>query len=217
MPPPYWPASHEQFVAVLLDHGFQPFDLLRGRSLLRRRWDSAVRCWLARVSDQGFESAGDHDEEHAAAVVPDGVAVRDVARPEDVVAGVRLDRRVADLEGEVAFEDPEAFVVAVVDVQRHFEAGRGGDFDDRQLTAAVVGGRLDDGEVAEPPARLAFFATDDERPESLGRCGCVRHCSSFVGVWATDRSAIAYRQARSSCRRATPMPFGVWTSAVSPA
>jgi pimeloyl-ACP methyl ester carboxylesterase len=32
---------------------------------------------LACVSDQVFESAGDHDEEHAAAVVPDGIVIED--------------------------------------------------------------------------------------------------------------------------------------------
>jgi hypothetical protein len=44
--------------------------------------------------------------------------VRDIARAEREVPGARRDRRVADLEGDVALEDPEALVLSVVDVER---------------------------------------------------------------------------------------------------
>jgi len=42
--------------------------------------------------------------------------MRDAARAEQEVAGARLDRRVADLEGRTALEDPERLVLAVVHV-----------------------------------------------------------------------------------------------------
>src|SRR4029450_11627176 len=102
-------------------------------------------------------------------------------------------------------------------VQRHLEPGRGGDLDDRQLAGGVVGGCLDHGEVAEKPVRLALVAADRDRLEALGGCCCVCHCSSLAVAWSCERSAIAYRQARSSWRRATVMPAAVRKSAVSPA
>ncbi len=84
----------------------------------------------------------------------------DIARPEDVVARACLDRRVADLEPDVALEDPEPFVLTVMDVQRRLGAGVLGHLHDRHLAAGVGGGGLDLGQGAEPPARLALSLAD---------------------------------------------------------
>src|SRR5215216_3183779 len=191
--------SHDELVPSFCDERAQALHLCTV-GWLGGRWDGATRRGLACVSDQIFEAAGDGDEEHAAAVVSDRVAVRDVARAEDVVAGVCLDRVAADLESDVALEDPEGFVVAAMDVQRHLEPGRRGDLDDRQLAGGVVRRCLDHGEVAEKPVRLALVAADGDRLEALGGCCCVCHCSSLWVAWSSERSAIAYRQARSSWR-----------------
>ena len=90
--------------------------------------------------------------------VPDRVAVRDVAGPEGVVARPRLDRRVADLERDLAVEHPESFVLVVVDVQRRLGTRRLGHLDDGHLPAGVGGTRLDDGKPAEPPAGFPLVA-----------------------------------------------------------
>src|SRR4030095_8911967 len=87
-------------------------------------------------------------------------AMRDVARAEDVVARARLDGLVADLEGEIALEDPEPLIVPVMDVKRCLGAGVLGSLADRHLAAGVGGCGLDFGQRAEPPACLAFVRAD---------------------------------------------------------
>ena len=52
------------------------------------------------------------------------VAMRDVARAEHVIAGARIDRLIADVEGGAALEDPERLVLAVMHVQRPGEVRR---------------------------------------------------------------------------------------------
>ncbi|MDQ4028437.1 MAG: hypothetical protein M3214_10375 [Actinomycetota bacterium] len=109
--------------------------------------------------------------------------MRDVARPEHVVARARLDRRVADLEGEIAFEDPKALVVAVMHVERALVAGVLRHLHDRHLPAGV-GRRLNDHEAAEPPARLSLVATDRGRLQRLLKSRLLRHhSSSYCGVF----------------------------------
>src|SRR5215213_8933429 len=72
----------------------------------------------AHPDDEVLEAAGCAEEEHAAAFRADDVAMRDVARAPAEVSGAGLDHVVADVQGHTAFEDQEALVLAVVDVQR---------------------------------------------------------------------------------------------------
>jgi hypothetical protein len=92
------------------------------------------------------------------------VALMTSARPEDVVACARLDRLSADLEGDVAVEDPEALVVALVDVERRLGAGMFGHLHDRHLSAGVGGGGLELRERAEPPASPALTLAHRQGP-----------------------------------------------------
>jgi hypothetical protein len=71
---------------------------------------------------------------------------------------VRLDRGVPDLEGRVTFQDPEALVLAMVDVQRSGHAGgvRGlGDLDQAQQppvcsAVALISARPSNHHLASP-------------------------------------------------------------------
>jgi hypothetical protein len=101
--------------------------------------------------------------------------VRDVARPEDVVARAGLDRHLADLNGGVAFEHPEALVIAVMHVERRFGARMLGHLNDRHLSAGVGGRRLDHGQPAEPPARLSLAAADGYRFQCLFQSRVLLH------------------------------------------
>ena len=65
----------------------------------------------------------------------------DVPRAEREVAGSRRDHGVADLEGDLSFQDPETLVLVVVDVQRSLRAGGLGHLHDGHQ-AACVGGAL---------------------------------------------------------------------------
>jgi hypothetical protein len=78
--------------------------------------------------------------------------VRNVARTEEVVTGFRFDGGAAYLERRAPLEEPEAFVLPVMDMQRRLGAGGLRDLDDGHLTAGVSGGRLDDRQAPEPPA-----------------------------------------------------------------
>ena len=103
----------------------------------------------AHLPDHVLEvSARRADEQHAAARIPNGVLVRDVPRPEQVVARARLDGGVADLERRAALEDPERLVLAMVDVQGSVGAGRLGHLHDRHLSAGVGAGGLDHASAA---------------------------------------------------------------------
>ena len=69
---------------------------------------------------------------------------------EGVVACVCLDRQVADLEGDIACDDPETFVIPVMHVQGGLGAEGLRDLDDRHLSTGVGCRRLDHGEVTHP-------------------------------------------------------------------
>jgi hypothetical protein len=94
-------------------------DPVHVRWAVGRRGQRPGRGGLAHLHHQILEAAGDADEEHSAA----GVADRDVAWPEGVVARARLDDGVADLESDLALEDPEGLVLAVMDVKGRLGAG----------------------------------------------------------------------------------------------
>src|SRR5215208_3231261 len=174
----------EQLVAVFLDDRLQPLDLLRGRLLVGWQRERAALSRLTGRPDDVLDAAWDEHEEHSAAPMADREAVGDVARPEDEVASARLDRLIADLEGDFALEDPESLVVTVMDVERRLRAGVFGHLHDRHLAARVGGGGLDLRERPEPPARLALVLADRPRLQRLHLTRLLRHrCSSVVASW----------------------------------
>jgi hypothetical protein len=82
---------------------------------------------------------------------------------EGVVAGARLDRPFADVESHPSLEDPEPFVVPMVDVERSLVPRTAGDFDQREPATGVCGRRLDLDKSAEPPARLTLASSPASR------------------------------------------------------
>ncbi len=88
------------------------------------------------------------------------------------VARRRADSRAADLEGDLAVQDPERLVLVVVHVPGRLGAWRLGDLDDRHPPAGVGARRLDHGQAPAPPAGLSPVARDGNRiqpPLALAR------------------------------------------------
>src|SRR5215207_7502936 len=123
------------------------------------RREGAGAGWLARCSHQILEATRSEGKEHPGTGLAHLVAVRNVARAEHEVARARLDSLAADLERHLALQDPEGLVLTVMDMQRGLDARRVGDIQKGQTPGGVHRSRLDDGQRAEPPARLSFVAS----------------------------------------------------------
>ena len=144
---------------------------------------------------RSLKAARGKHEEHPGACVADLVAVLDIARAEDKVAGTRLDRFSPDLECHVTLEDPEGLVFLVMNMQRRFETRGVRHLHDRQVSAGVCPSGLDHGLGTWVPARLPFSTPDLKR---------VRHRRLLSLASSISRA----RSRTASCHRfrGTPMP-----------
>ena len=114
-------------------------------------------------AQQVLEARRREDEEHPAALRADREAVGHLPRPEEVVAGRRLDRAPADLERRAAVEEsrsprPRGGARAGAPPRRRLR-----DLQDRHRPAGVRRRGLDHRQGPEPPARLAVAGRHRER------------------------------------------------------
>ena len=127
-----------------------------GGSVRGRRDLAAARAGSASARMKLLEAGRLGHEQEARLLRADEERVRDLSRPVDERAGGGDDRLAADPEGQLALDHVEPLVLAVVDVQRRAAAARGEVLGHRDAAAGLLAGRLDRGEAAEEPQRLAL-------------------------------------------------------------
>ena len=103
------------------------------------------------------------------------------ARAEQEVARSRLDDPFADGERQLSLQDPEALVLAVVDVQRDLDARGGEDLHERQVPCRLKTRHLDRRQLARPPVGLALR----DRPQQPGWCPSRPSCLLSGVVFVT--------------------------------
>src|SRR5918997_457972 len=110
------------------------------------------------LPDEALHACGREDEQKPRRTRVDAEGVGDVLGAEEERAGPRLYRLVANVEGHLAFEDVEALVLEVVDVQQtllHREL-RNEYLYQGVATVGLLPRGLDGGQPAHPPPPLAF-------------------------------------------------------------
>src|ERR671913_1893479 len=94
---------------------------LLGRRLRLGR-DGQLPCRLSHLPDEILEARGREDEQQPRRPRVNSERVGNLLGTEEKRAGLRLYGLISYIEGHLAFEDVEAFVLEVVDVQRTREA-----------------------------------------------------------------------------------------------
>src|SRR5215210_9233016 len=119
--PRRWP---EYLVPVSGGDGGHPLHLgLVGRPLRLGR-DAQLPCRLSHLPDEILEARGREDEQQPRRPRVNSERVGNLLGTEEKRAGLRLYGLISYVEGHLAFEDVEAFVLEVVDVQWTREAIR---------------------------------------------------------------------------------------------
>src|ERR671921_1682429 len=120
--PRRWP---KYLVSISGGDGSHPLHLgLVGRCLRLGR-DAQLPCRLSHLPDEILEARGREDEQQPRRPRVHRERVGNLLGTEEKRAELRLYGLISYVEGHLAFEDAEAFVLEVVDVQRTREAIRG--------------------------------------------------------------------------------------------
>src|SRR5215210_1007448 len=159
--PRRWP---EYLVPVSGGDDSHPLHLgLVGRPLRLGR-DAQLSCRLSHLPDEILEARGREDEQQPRGPRVHRERVGNLLWTEEERAGPRLYGLISHVEGHLAFEDPEAFVLEVVDVQRTREAFGGEYLYQGVAPAGLLGRGLYGGQHPYPPQRLAFSRLVREGP-----------------------------------------------------
>src|SRR5258708_24721130 len=102
--------------------------------------------------DEVLKTTRGEDEKHPASLVSHFESVRQPSRTKRVVADSSLKLGAAHLERDLAVEDPEALVLAVVHMQRRLVTGPACDLHDRAQATGISSSGLDLCERSEPPS-----------------------------------------------------------------
>src|SRR5262249_53287060 len=102
----------------------------------------------------------------------DHEAVRHVAREEEERACAGAELPVAAAHRQLAFEDVERLVLAMVDVERRREAWRDHRLDKAEAAVRLVGRRLDGHPAVQEPDRLSLTGPERDGPAGDIHCSC---------------------------------------------
>src|SRR5919199_5533857 len=144
--------------------GSHPLHLgLVGRRLRLGR-EGQLPCRLSYLPDEILEARGREDEQQPRRPRVHLERVGNLLGTEEKRAGLRLYGLISYVEGHLAFEEVEAFVLGVMDVQRTREAFGSEDLYQGVLPTGLLSCGLDGGQHPYPPQRLASARLVRKRP-----------------------------------------------------
>src|SRR5919112_41894 len=195
--------------------GSHPFHLrLVGRRLRLGR-DGRLPCRLSHLPDEALHACGREHEQQPRRPRVNGEGVGDVLGAKEKGAGIRLYRLISYVEGQLALEDVEAFVLLVMDMQHPRIAFRSDYLYHSVLPAGLLCGGLDGGQNSQPPPRLSFARLLREGPACANFFSGSVFCGRHVTFLFTVRNTVLF----SSSVRATVRRVCSWClrRAASPA
>src|SRR5918998_2171005 len=163
LPPPGRSLLNEKLGPVLASNGPQLLHLVLARRDFRRGRQGALLGRLAGGVDELLEARRREQEQQLCRPRLHGVAVRDVFGTEEERSGGGLHRLRAHLERQFTLENPEAFVFAVVDVERLLALGLD-HLDEGVAPVGLLARGLDGGQAAHPPPRFSLAFPEPEGP-----------------------------------------------------
>src|SRR5215217_8243679 len=126
--------------------------------------DAQLPCRLSHLPDEILEARGREDEQQPRRPRVHRERVGNLLRTQEKRAGLGLYGLISYVEGHLAFEDIEALVLEVVDVQRTREAFGSAYLYQSVLPTGLLSCGLDGGQHPYPPQRLAFSRLVREGP-----------------------------------------------------